>query len=333
MKELDGKMYPKLTVKKRRLPLKKPFVTAMRSVDYIESVFVSLGIDRLEGIGEARGLHYHGETSQTILADIESVRSAIEQGASRTILQDLLPAGGARNALDCASWFLQAAMEKTNLWTVCRVKPGPVTTAFTLSVAEPEAMAAEASALSGFPILKLKIDGQEGVLSVEAVRKARPEAVLIVDANQSLGGDARLLHQSIKYLQKLGVALLEQPVPVGQDDMLAGIISASDRPLLCADETIKTCKDFDLNHAFYDVINIKLDKTGGLTEALALKKRAIGHGKKIMIGNMVGTELAMLPAMILARDADFSDLDGPLLLRDAPARYLRYDGPYIWPLC
>lgn len=262
------------------------------------------------GRGEAVPYARYGETVEGVLAQIEHLRPQIEAGVGRSELQDLLPPGAARNALDCALWDLEAKRAGVRAWILAgRARLDPVKTCFTISLEAPAAMAEAARANSRRPMLKLKIGGPDDLEAVAAVAAAAPRTRLIVDANEALTLDE--LRRLAPELARLGVKLLEQPLPVGQDEALEGYLSPVP---LCADESLHTRAELAACARRYGLVNVKLDKTGGLTEALALVAEARALGLGLMIGCMVATSLAMAPAMILAQGVDFADLDGPLLL-------------------
>jgi L-alanine-DL-glutamate epimerase-like enolase superfamily enzyme len=262
------------------------------------------------GRGEAVPYARYGETVEGVLAQIESLRADVEAGLTREALQGRLPAGAARNALDCALWDLEAKRAGVRAWTLAgRARLDPVKTCFTISLGTPAAMADAARANARRPMLKLKIGGPDDLEGVAAVHAAAPRARLIVDANEALSFDE--LRRLAPAFARLGVSLVEQPLPAGQDDALAGY--ASPVPL-CADESLHTRAELAACVGRYGLVNIKLDKAGGLTEALALAAEARSLGFGLMIGCMVATSLAMAPAMILAQGAEVVDLDGPLLM-------------------
>ena len=263
----------------------------------------------------------------SVRGQIEVARAEIEAGLDRAALQTFMPPGAARNALDCALWDLEAKRSGTPAYrTAGRVRLDPVKTAYTISLGPPEAMAEAAERASRRPMLKLKIGAADDVDRVRAVRAAAPRTRLIVDANEglSLSDLARLLPD----LEALGVKLIEQPLKAGEDQQLAGLKSSIP---LCADESLHTRVELDACAGLYACINIKLDKAGGLTEALALGAEARARGLMVMIGSMVATSLAIAPAMILAQGADFVDLDGPLLLARDRVPGLRILGSLIEP--
>jgi L-alanine-DL-glutamate epimerase-like enolase superfamily enzyme len=263
------------------------------------------------GRGECVPYGRYGETVASVRLQMEALTPEIEAGMSRTDLQRACPAGAARNALDCALWDLEAKQASTPVWQLAGLAPPrPCITAYTLSLDAPEAMAHAAARATEFPVLKLKLGAQAVVETIEAVHRAVPDAKLIVDANEAW--DLPLLQQVSPRLKELNVVLIEQPLPAGMDDPLAG----RDWPVpLCADESCHEAGGLASLRARYRLINIKLDKTGGLTGALALARAAKEMGFGIMVGCMVSTSLAMAPAMLLAGLADYVDLDGPLLLQ------------------
>ncbi|MGA8772594.1 MAG: N-acetyl-D-Glu racemase DgcA [Rhodomicrobium sp.] len=283
------------------------------------------------GRGECAPYQRYGETVEGVATAIESLADAIAGGATRTELFNLLQAGAARNALDCALWDFEAKASGKRAYELAGL-PGlrAVTTVYTLSLGAPEAMEAAAHSANHRPLLKVKLGGDGDAERIAAVRRGAPDATLIVDANEAWSeinfGD------NLEACRAAGVALIEQPLPAGRDGMLASI-SAADRAgiLFCADESLHTAEDLGALGTGYQAINIKLDKAGGLTAALQLKSEALARGLKIMIGCMVGTSLAMAPALLLAGDANFVDLDGPLLLARDREPGLVFNGSLIQP--
>lgn len=283
------------------------------------------------GRGECVPYPRYGETVEGVATAIESVADAISKGADRSSLLTLLPAGAARNALDCALWDLEAKSSGRRAHELAGLPaPRAVTTAYTLSLGTPEAMEAAAQTARHRPLLKVKLGGDGDAERIAAVKRGAPDATLIVDANEAWS-EANLA-ENLEACRRAGVALIEQPLPAGQDGALASI-SLSDRGgiLFCADESVHTADDLDAIAPLYQAINIKLDKAGGLTAALRLKQHALARGLKIMIGCMVGTSLAMAPALLLAADADYVDLDGPLLLARDREPGLSFEGSVILP--
>jgi L-alanine-DL-glutamate epimerase-like enolase superfamily enzyme len=283
------------------------------------------------GCGECVPYPHYGETVEGVATTIESLADAIAGGVSRTELFNLLQAGAARNALDCALWDFEAKASGKRAYELAGL-PGlrAVTTAYTLSLGAPEAMEAAAHSASGRPLLKVKLGGDGDAERIAAVKRGAPNSTLIVDANEAWSEIN--FAKNLEACREAGVALIEQPLPAGRDGMLASI-SAEDRGgiLFCADESLHTAEDLNALSTGYQAINIKLDKAGGLTAALQLKSEALTRGLKIMIGCMVGTSLAMAPALLLASDAGFVDLDGPLLLTRDREPGLVFNGSLILP--
>ncbi len=283
------------------------------------------------GRGECVPYPRYGETVDGVAAAIGSLADAIARGAGRADLLKLLAAGAARNALDCALWDLDAKLCGKRAYELAGSRaPIPMTTAYTLSLGAPEAMEGAARAASRRPLLKVKLGGAGDAERIAAVKRGAPGSTLIVDANEAWS-EANFT-ENLEACRAAGVALIEQPLPSGRDEMLASI-SAKERGgiLFCADESVHTAEDLQAIAARYQAVNIKLDKAGGLTAALQLKAEALARGLGVMIGCMVGTSLAMAPALLLAGEADFVDLDGPLLLAKDREPGLRYDGSVIQP--
>lgn len=278
----------------------------------------------LDGVGRGECVPYarYGETLDSVRDQVLSVDLT-----DRTALQGQLPAGAARNALDCAFWDLEAKRAGKRAWELAGIAaPHAEITAFTLSLAAPDVMELSARKHAARPLLKIKLGTPDDMARLEAVRRGAPKSRIIVDANE--GWSAQVYTELAPHLIRLGVELVEQPLPAGEDDMLGEIA----RPLLvCADES---CHDRDSLPALkgkYDVVNIKLDKTGGLTEAFALNAAAREMGFGVMVGCMVGSSLAMAPAVLVAQGAQFTDLDGPLLLAEDRAEPLQFDHAGVHP--
>jgi L-alanine-DL-glutamate epimerase-like enolase superfamily enzyme len=318
---------PTLSARAERWPIAGAFTIARGSKTEAEVIVVELTDGAHRGRGEAVPYARYGESPAASLAQIEAVRAPLEAGCDAAALQTLIGPGAARNALDCALWDLQAKRTGVRAWTRAGyAAPRAVTTAFTLSLAAPEAMAAAARAAAARPLLKLKIGGLHDLDRVAAVRAAAPLAALIVDANEALSFDD--LRRLAPEFERLGVRLIEQPLTVGADEALEGY--ASPVPL-CADESLRTRADLAACARRYACVNVKLDKAGGLTEALAVSAEARALGLSLMAGCMVATSLAMAPAMIVAQTAAFVDLDGPLLLARDREPGLRFDGSSVAP--
>ena len=317
----------KLSVREERWPIAGAFTIARGSKTEARVIVVELKDGEARGRGEAVPYPRYGESVENVLAQVEAMAEAVEAGLSRLALQDQMAAGAARNPIDCALWDLEAKTTGVRAWTQAgRARLDPVETCYTLSLAAPEAMAKAARAAARRPMLKLKIGGAGDLSRVEAVRGAAPKTRLIVDANEGLSFDD--LRRLAPEFARLGVMLIEQPLPAGKDEELDGY----DCPVsLCADESLHTRAELAVCARRYQAINIKLDKAGGLTEALALVDDARRTGMGIMAGCMVATSLAMAPAMIFAGDAEFVDLDGPLLLAKDRAPGLSFDGSLIYP--
>jgi len=279
------------------------------------------------GRGECVPYPRYGETPEATLAALQAMQEPLSQGMDRKALQAAMPAGAARNALDCALVDLEAKTGGRRAWTLLgRPAPRPCTTAYTISLGTPETMAAATARAAHRPLLKIKLGGDGDAERIAAVRKAAPESELIVDANEAWS--PANLAQNLAACAAVGVTLVEQPLPAGRDDALAGM----KRPVaVCADESVHARASLEGLRERYDAVNIKLDKTGGLTEALAMADAAQALGFDIMIGCMVATSLAMAPAMLLAQQARFVDLDGPLLLARDRDGGLRYDGSLVFP--
>lgn len=278
-----------------------------------------------EGWGECVPYARYGETLESVAAEI----NGLPLDVTRESLQALLPAGAARNAVDCALWDLAAKQAGKRVWDMIGL-PAPKSeiTAYTLSLDAPDAMQTQAAKNASRPLLKIKLGTPDDMARLEAVRRGAPKSRIIVDANE--GWTADVYAELAPHLIRLGVQMVEQPLPAGADDMLAEIA----RPLpVCADEACHDRASLPALKGKYDMVNIKLDKTGGLTEALLLKDAAIAQGYDVMVGCMVGTSLAMAPATILAQGVAFTDLDGPLLLAEDRADALQYDAEGVHPPC
>jgi L-Ala-D/L-Glu epimerase len=317
----------RLAVRRDSWPLAKPFTISRGSRTVAEVVVAELSAGALRGRGEGVPYGRYGERVDGVVAALEGMSDAIAGGLGRAALQAAMAPGAARNALDVAFWDLEAKRTGTSVWALAGIdEPKPVVTAYTLSVDTPARMAAAAREEAHRPLLKLKLTGAGDLDRVRAVRAGAPDARLIVDANEAWTLDH--LRDYGPILAELGVALIEQPLPAGQDEALATL----PHPVpLCADESCHTSADLPDLVGRYDYVNIKLDKTGGLTEALILLNAARAGGFKIMVGCMVGSSLAMAPAMLLAQGAEFVDLDAPLLLARDRQPGLRYEGSVVYP--
>ena len=312
-----------ITVTRDVFQLAEAFTISRGSRTEAQVLTVRVHRGGVTGWGECVPYARYDETLDSVTAQIES----LPEGIDRIALQDALPAGAARNAVDCALWDLEAKTAGRRVWDLAGLPaPRPEITAFTLSLDSPEKMEAAARKHAHRPLLKIKLGTPDDMPRLEAVRRGAPDARIIIDANE--GWSAEVYADLAPHLVKLGVSLVEQPLPAGDDDALIGI----DRPVpLCADESCHDRASLPALKGKYDVANIKLDKTGGLTEALALRDAARAQGFDIMTGCMVGSSLAMAPAVLIAQGATVTDLDGPLLLaedRDAP---LVFDAAGVHP--
>jgi len=304
---------------------KIPFRISGKSWDGFDLIVCEVREDGRVGRGEASGVFYLDEDPAGMRAQIEKVAPRIANGADREELRDLLPPGGARNAIDCALWDLEARREGKSAWTLAGVKPMPVNTVFTIGLEDtPEQMAAKAAAAKDRPLLKIKLSTDRPVERVRAIRAARPEARLVADCNG--GWTLAQLKDWAPALAELGLSLLEQPLPRGGDAALANY----DAPLpLFADESCLHLGELEAAALRYDGIVIKLDKTGGLTEALLLARAAKARGLRLMVGCMVATSLSMAPSHVLAQLCEFVDIDGPLLLEQDRSHALSYEGAAV----
>lgn len=275
-------------------------------------VVVSIGDGHFTGRGECEPQDHYGESIESVIAQIESIRQPLEGGLTRAELLTALPAGAARNAVDCALWDLEAKQKATTAWQLAGlVKPEFINTDFTISLDTPEAMNSQAQKYQGWPTLKLKLGGHpEDLDRVRAVRDATPGTRFTIDANESWSFNH--LVRMAPELVELGVVLIEQPIPAGQDEVLRNYSG----PIpLCADESCHTRSSLPALRGLYEFVNIKLDKSGGLTEALLLAQAAKDDGFRLMTGCMTGTSLAMAPATLVASLSEFADLDGALMLK------------------
>lgn len=302
---------PQLTVRIETWPVAGSFVIARGARTQVDVVVVQITDGAHAGRGEATPIYYHGESPETVLAQVEAMADAISRGIERTDLLRQMPRGAARNAIDCALWDLAAKRERRPAWSLAGLaEPQPLQSAFTISLGDADRMERDArQAAATYPLLKLKLAGEGDVERVAAVRRGAPDARLIVDANESWTG--RDVAAEAAALLPYGVELIEQPVRAGEDHLLDGVVS----PIpLCADESCQDRADLPRCIGRYAAINIKLDKAGGLTEALAIAAAARGAGMELMVGCMLSTSLGIAPAMLLAQSARWIDIDGPLLL-------------------
>jgi L-alanine-DL-glutamate epimerase-like enolase superfamily enzyme len=317
----------RLTVTRRAWPLARPLMTAHGAETTVDIVVAEISDVESRGRGEGVPLRRYGESIDSVIAEIESMKGAVLSGLNRDTLQHALPPGAARNALDCAFWDIDAKRAYCSVAELAGLGAvPPLITAFTVAFDTPDKMAEQAAANRTRPLLKLELGGDGDVERVRAVRQAAPAARLIVDANESWNESQ--LSEYMPMLIDLRVALIEQPLPADADDVLA----RWQHPIpLCADESCRTLADLDRLDGKYAAINIKLDKAGGLTEALALAAEAKRRGLRIMVGGVISTSLGITPALLVAQQAEIVDLDGPLRLALDRATGLRYDGSTIHP--
>lgn len=318
----------RLSVTVERFQLATTFTISRGSKTEAVVVVATLSDGDKRGRGECVPYARYGETVESVTAAIEAVRPLIEKGLSRKALQASMPAGAARNAVDCALWDLEAKLDGTSVAAlVCPSPPRALETAYTISLGTPEAMAAATAAARGRGLLKIKLGApDDDIARIRAVHAAAAGARLILDANE--GWTAENLAENMQAAASAGAVLIEQPLPVGQDSALASL--AHPVPV-CADESLHETQDLAALVGRYDFVNVKLDKTGGLTEALHLVTEARRHGFGVMVGCMVSSSLAMAPAVLLGQSADLIDLDGPLLLASDRDEGLRYDGSTVAP--
>jgi L-alanine-DL-glutamate epimerase-like enolase superfamily enzyme len=323
----------KLHAQIERWPVAGAFTISRGAKTHVDVVVAEIVDGDHVGHGEGTAIYYHGESAESVLAQIAAQADAVANGLTRAELQTRLPRGAARNALDCALWDLEAKRADTPVWKLAGLaEPTPLVTAFTISLAEPDRMEADARALSHLPLLKLKLAGEGDEARVAAVRRGAPDARLIVDANEAWTG--RNVAAEAAILARYGVELIEQPVKAGQDALFDGVTS----PIpFAADESCQDRSDLVRCAGRYQVINIKLDKAGGLTEALALAAAARDMGLDLMVGCMLATSLGIAPAFLAGGQARWVDLDGAMLLaKDRPAAMASVGGlleppsPELW---
>jgi L-alanine-DL-glutamate epimerase-like enolase superfamily enzyme len=324
---MTSTQFPTLDVRIERFPIAGSFTISRGAKTEAVTIVAELRQGGRTGRGECVPYPRYGETPEATLKALEAIREAVSDGFDRQALQTAMPAGAARNALDCAFVDLEAKRSGKRAWDLLgRPAPQPCTTAYTISLGSPNAMAAATAKAAHRPLLKIKLGGDGDGERIAAVRRAAPKSELIVDANEAWTPSD--LERNLAACAEAGVTLVEQPLPSGWDDMLGRIR----RPVrVCADESVHDRKSLEGLRGRYDAVNIKLDKTGGLTEALAMADAANAVGFDIMVGCMVATSLAMAPAMLLTAQARFVDLDGPLLLARDRDHGLRYDGSLVHP--
>jgi L-Ala-D/L-Glu epimerase len=306
-------------------PTLRPFRISGKTWTSFQSVVVELERDGIVGRGEALGVYYLAETAESILAQIQQASQSLKDDIDRRKLQQLLPPGGARNAIDSALWDLEAKSQGRSIWDISGVQPRRLETVFTIGIEQtPDEMAAKAAAATSYELLKIKLDENQPAQRLEAIRRARPEARIVVDANQ--GWTFEQLVEIAPICAALGVQMIEQPLRRGADADLQRYESPVP---LCADESCLHQDELAQAALRYDWINIKLDKTGGLTHGLALAQAARNLGMKIMVGSMGGSSLAMAPSFVIGCVADLVDIDGPLLQQSDRIPGLEYQGGWV----
>lgn len=305
----------------------KPFVIARGAKSHVDVVVAEIRDGGLAGRGEGTAIYYRGDTPEAALAAVEAMAAAVADGVSRAGLLDLMPPGAARNAIDSALWDLEAKAAGKRVWELAGLPaPKPLLTAFTISLGEPGVMAEAARAVAGRELLKLKLGGEGDLDRMAAVRAAAPDARLIADANESW--EYIDIEKMCFDLKPYGLELVEQPLPVGRDADLRHVTACIP---LAADESLQSRAELGDVLGRYSFINVKLDKCGGLTEALALAHAARLRGLGLLTGCMLSTSLGIAPAFVAATQGAYADLDGPLLLAKDRAHGLRFDGSDVWP--
>ncbi|MEM5582002.1 N-acetyl-D-Glu racemase DgcA [Roseibium sp. AS2] len=316
-----------VSIRAERFEIAGGFRISRETRTHAQVVVVTLRDGAHAGHGECVPYPRYGESLDSVQAQIEAVVPDLKNGLTRDRLLGAMPAGAARNAVDCALWDLDAKRAGKRAHELAGAAAlHPVTTAFTISVDTPEAMAEKTRAAAHRPLLKIKLAGPGDDARIAAVRAAAPDSTLIVDANEAW--DESCFETNMTACEAAGVALIEQPLPSADDGLLAGL---ERRVTICADESLHPGSGIDGLKARYDAVNIKLDKAGGLTAALELVKAARAADLKIMVGCMLGTSLAMAPAVLIAQAADYVDLDGPLLLAEDRTPGLRFEGSTLFP--
>jgi L-alanine-DL-glutamate epimerase-like enolase superfamily enzyme len=319
-------------VRPKSWELSKPFKISRGTQYDAEVIWCEISDGDHKGRGEAAGVIYDTESIESITAEVNNVAGQIRDGITREELQQILPAGGARNAVDCALWDLEAKRSGKTVWEMIGWQPKPVTTVYTIGMDDLDVIHDDAAAHSDCPILKVKVGIGDPIEQITAIRKGAPQSSIVVDANQ--GWVVADLERYSESLKELGVTMIEQPMLAANDEALRGY----DSPLpLCADESCSTSADLERLAGLYSMVNIKLDKTGGLTEALALAEQALEMGFDLMVGNMLGSSLGMAPAFVIAQKCKVVDIDGPLLQKEDCDHAMHYENgnvsvfvPELW---
>lgn len=299
----------KMSFEKVSFPLKAPFVITGYTFNTTDTVRVTLEADGIRGHGEGVGVYYLNDTAEVMLNQLAEVAPLIGPDLAHDQVQQMLPPGGARNALDCALWDLQAKRSGISVWQNLKMTPKTLKTVCTVGIGTAEQMAQTAASYAKYPNLKIKLDADDPIVKLEAIREKRPDATLIIDVNQ--GWSFQELTEYAPACEKLNIAMIEQPLKRGADEELEGYKSPVP---LGGDESCLDASEYEVAANRYDVINIKLDKCGGLTAGLLLANLALRDGKSLMVGNMTGSSLSMAPAYVIGQFCHFVDIDGPLLL-------------------
>jgi L-alanine-DL-glutamate epimerase-like enolase superfamily enzyme len=315
-----------ITVEEKNWLLRKPFKISRDEHTHAETLLCHISDGAHTGSGEAAGVSYKGETVASIIEQIEAVVPRIANGISRQELQELMSPGGARNAVDCALWDLEAKQSGRTVWQMLDWQPHAVTTVYTVGIATADEMRKDAAAHADFPILKVKVGIGDPIEQISAIRDGSPNAAIVIDANQAWTVED--LDKHAADLKALNVEMVEQPLAIANDESLRDYQSLIP---LCADESCDSRADLERLAGLYEIINIKLDKTGGLTEAVALALQAESMGFDLMVGNMLGSSLAMAPAFVIAQRCRYVDIDGPLLQAEDCEHPLQYERGRVEP--
>lgn len=315
----------KIKIEKHSFPFKTPFTITGHTFTASDTVRVVVEDGGYVGRGEAIGVYYKNETVDSMVTQLEEALNKSKVRISRESAQTLLPSGGALNALDCALWDLTVKSMRQSIWKLLKITPKPLSSVATIGIGNPKIMGETATKLAQYSNLKIKLSNDDPMTCLEEIRGARPDATLIADVNQ--GWTFEELKEYTPYAKRLGIAMIEQPLPRGSDEELEGYKSPV---LLGADESCLDTSEYEIASRRYDVINIKLDKCGGLTEGLRIVNLAKREGKKLMIGNMCGSSLSMAPSYVIGQFCQFIDIDGPLLLKQDIENALHYgDGGMV----
>lgn len=319
-------MHKNLKIIHERYPIAGKFTISRGSKTEASVIVCEISQEGKQGRGECVPYARYGESIESVCAQIEVVRDALEKGATRQEIQTIMPAGAARNAVDCALWDLEAKIAGKRVADLLGTPTRALETAITVSLGTPAEMAESTAKVAHYPLIKVKMGGNNDIERIQAVASAAPKSRIIIDANEGWTDDNII--ENMAAAAKAGVVLIEQPLPAENDEILSRI----ERPvIICADESVHTSIGLEDLAKRYDAVNIKLDKAGGLTEGLIMREKAIALGLQVMVGCMVGTSLGMAPAVLLAQKANVVDLDGPLLLAQDRVPGLQYDGALVYP--